>query len=134
MGFLEWEKKYELGIPEMDEQHKKWLSMLNKFYEHLDDEKLVTNLQKILFDAKEYTVFHFQSEEKFMGSIGYNRLEQQHRLHQEMIQKIEELETRLKAGKMVTSLSVTQEFRRWFNEHILIEDKGYGEFYAARQK
>ncbi len=42
MGFLQWSTKFELGIPEMDMQHKKWLEILNNFYDHLSEKKSAT--------------------------------------------------------------------------------------------
>jgi hemerythrin len=36
MSFMDWSIDYEIGIPEMDSQHKKWLELLNRFYDHLN--------------------------------------------------------------------------------------------------
>jgi hemerythrin len=41
MGFLEWDERYNTGIPEMDKQHQKWVSILNEFYQNINNNFIV---------------------------------------------------------------------------------------------
>jgi len=129
MGFMAWSSKFELGIPEMDEQHKKWLAILNSFYDHLSDKDLTAQMKSLIQDVIDYTQYHFSEEEKLMASIGYHELNQQKQMHKEITDKIIRFKQRLDAGNLVISTAVTSELKSWFKEHIMIEDKKYAEKY-----
>lgn len=62
MAFLNWEAKYEFGIPEMDKQHKKWLEILNKFYDQVSSGDIKEKMGAMVDEALQYTKFHFSEE------------------------------------------------------------------------
>lgn len=131
MAYIAWSDRYLTGVSEMDAQHKKWVELLNAFYDRLDDGDSQSSLRKLLMGAAEYADFHFKSEEAFMERIRYPKLSEQKRMHADIKRKIAEYLEKLNAGKIVVSLSVTKEMKDWLNSHILEEDMQYGT-YAAR--
>ena len=128
MAFLDWNDKYKIGVAEMDEQHKKWLSFLNAFYDNLDKGPITDKLKTLLDEAIDYTLYHFSEEEKYMTSIHYPKLKDQQAKHAEIREKLESYRQKMNDGKLVISTTVTTEMKKWFNEHILTDDKAYGEF------
>ncbi len=132
MGFMEWSTQYELGIPEIDEQHKKWLELLNQFYDGLSSDNVELLLPQMIAEASDYGKFHFGEEEKFMERIGYPKLDEQKALHRDIAAKISTFREKVERGQPLMSLSVTNEFKAWFREHILIEDKKISEYYHSR--
>jgi len=129
MGFVEWEKKFELGIAEMDLQHRTWLDMLNRFYDQLKDGNLNANMAEMVEEARNYTSYHFAEEEKFMANIGYPGLTAQKAMHNKIKRRIEAFQREIQKGRFVVSTTVTTEMKNWFRDHILLEDKGYGDYY-----
>ena len=61
MEKLSWNDSYLLGIPEIDLQHKKLLSLADDMYEIVngDEDSLKVNLSKVLKSLTDYTVYHF---------------------------------------------------------------------------
>jgi hemerythrin-like metal-binding domain len=129
MGFMSWSKEYEFDIPEMDQQHKKWLEILNKFYDHLENENMRSHLHEMITEAVDYTHYHFQEEEKLMLKIGYHDINEQKRMHKEIVNKIEAFQNKIKNGEPIVTMTLTSEFKNWFKNHILVEDKKYAEIY-----
>ncbi len=134
MSFLEWSSEYEFGIPEMDKQHKRWLELLNTFYDNLESKNMKKHLLKMLDEAIEYTHYHFKEEEALMSTIGYPALQDQKMLHKEIAKKIENFREKIAADKEVVSMVITNEFKSWFKTHILIEDKKYVDMYKKIKK
>ena len=68
---FEWNEIYELGIPEIDLQHKKLISISNELYDVATkgDVNLKITMSKILKNLTDYTVYHFTSEEEFMKNM-----------------------------------------------------------------
>ncbi len=133
MAFFTWEQKYELGIPEMDNQHKKWVAILNKFYDQVSKSDLKKNMLEMLDEALNYTKFHFREEEKFMASINYTNIDEQKRMHKNIITTLEDFRKTIISDKTITSMSLTNEMKKWFKEHILVEDKKYAEFLKQKK-
>jgi hemerythrin-like metal-binding protein len=134
MSFLKWEQKYELGIPEMDNQHKKWVEILNKFYEKVSKSDLQTNILEMVDEALIYTKYHFREEEKFMASMNYPKLKEQQKMHIDIISTLSNFKSVIMSKKQITSMEVTNELKKWFKEHIMIEDMKYAEFYLKQKK
>ena len=128
MAFLNWESKYELGIPEIDNQHRKWVAILNKFYDQISKSELKKNMLEMLDEAFDYTKFHFREEEKFMASINYVNIDDQKRMHKDIIATLENFKKSILSDKTITSMNLTNEMKKWFKEHILVEDKKYADF------
>lgn len=133
MSFLEWSAEYEFGIPEIDSQHRRWLEILNSFYDHLNESALKEHLLKTVDQALEYTLFHFGYEEEFMGKIGYPRISEQRQMHIDIVNLLKKFKRDILDDKVIVSTGVTRELKRWFNEHILVEDKAYADFFNAKR-
>jgi len=129
MAFMEWSKEYELGIPQMDEQHKMWLKYLNTFYENLSSETMQDNLKKLLYQVLDYTEYHFKQEEQFLSQLGYPALSEQKELHKGIQNTLQQYYSKCLEGRLIISSSVTSEMKKWLNEHILVEDRKYADYY-----
>jgi hemerythrin len=64
-GVFEWNDKFSVGIPEIDEQHKKLFEIISTVFDGIaernDRELLKTAFDKIL----DYTKYHFATEEGY---------------------------------------------------------------------
>ncbi len=132
MKFMEWSTKFELGIPDMDQQHQRWLEILNNFYEKLNNDDMTENVKILVDEVLEYTNYHFTQEETFMESIHYPEIDSQKQMHAQIIRMIEGYRQKAVEGKVIISMTLTAELKKWFKEHILIEDKKYSEFFLNR--
>jgi len=72
----QWRDEYVLGIDEIDEQHRRLIEIANEVNTVLNDQWRLDKYNQILNvldELKAYTVYHFQSEEAYMGKIGYRK-------------------------------------------------------------
>lgn len=129
MAFLNWEAKYEFGIPDMDKQHKKWLEILNKFYDQVSSGDIKKNMGTMVDEALQYTKFHFSEEEKFMAKMNFGNIKEQQKMHKEIISTLEKFKSDLNSKKLITSTALTNELKNWFKMHILVEDMKYADHF-----
>lgn len=81
---------------------------------------------EILDELKEYTVYHFKSEEKYMISIGYKKFLSHKVEHDEFIKKINNIDFKSIDEDQDKYLLETLEFVvSWISVHILRRDKFY---------
>ncbi|HPA64295.1 MAG TPA: hemerythrin domain-containing protein, partial [Spirochaetota bacterium] len=71
MSIVTWGKEFEIGVPEMDKQHKRWIEIINNFYDNLERTNVDNKLKEMINEVLDYTHYHFSEEEKLMNSIGY---------------------------------------------------------------
>lgn len=133
MEFMKWKKEFETGIPEMDEQHQRWLALLNIFYDQISQKKDIDQeLRKLVSDVLEYTNYHFREEERLMTKMGYPELAKQKEMHNQITKKVTDFKKKVDSGQRIVSIELTKELRSWFNEHILVEDKKYAKLYLSK--
>jgi len=75
-----------------------------------------------------YTKIHFSAEERLMREHGYPQLADHKRLHDQLMDKVIQMNDKVRSGRMVPSVSLGTFLKDWLLTHILQQDKKYGEF------
>ena len=123
----EMKEEYKIGVERIDEQHKKLFELADKAYMLLKDDFSLDKYDKIvhiLEELKDYTIFHFKSEEEYMESINYKRLFSQKIEHEKFIKALEDVNYNEIDEKQDESLVKILNFLNdWLVEHILKTDK-----------
>ena len=124
---LVWKDEYAIGVELIDNQHKHLFAIGNGIYELLEnyilDDKY-DKIIKILADLREYTKYHFQSEEEYMLQIKYPGYFSQKVEHDDFIDKIEEIELQnLDENQEEYIRELLLFVFNWVLEHILQKDK-----------
>lgn len=127
----EMKEEYKIGVELIDEQHKKLFELADKAYMLLKDDFSLDKYDKIVHiieELKEYTIFHFKSEEEYMQSINYKRLFSQKIEHAEFIKKIEAIDLRrIDENQDEGLVKILNFLNDWLTEHILKTDKLIGQ-------
>lgn len=71
---------------------------------------------------------HFKEEEALMKLYEYPETDIHCKLHQGLIQQINEFETRIKQNTLKPDHLFPDFFRHWIIKHILTEDRKYSRF------
>jgi hemerythrin len=127
MAMLVWKDEYAIGIPHIDEQHKHLFEIGNSIYALLEDQVITDKYDKIVTiinELKEYTKYHFDSEEKYMLQTKYPKYLSQKVAHDDFIAKIEEVQLQdIDADQESYIRELLLFVFNWVLEHILKEDK-----------
>lgn len=123
----EMKDEFKTGIAIIDEQHKMLFNIADRAYLLLKDDFIQDKYDKIatiLEELKDYTSFHFKTEEKYMESIGYKRLFSQKIAHNDFIQKLDNVDLKhIDANQKQAILDILQFLNDWLIEHIFHSDK-----------
>jgi len=125
---IQWTPDLSVLNDGLDKEHQKWIAILNDFYEGLMDGKSKEKLEGLVEAMLDYTKYHFSSEEKYMASIGYPNLQEHKAIHKAYVDKISEFHEKIKAGKFIVSLEVTNFLKNWLINHIKGTDMQYATF------
>ena len=127
MPRLEWNESFSVNVSEIDEQHHRWIDLINKLHDAIMDKKISSKTtDKILSEMIDYTHFHFTFEEEYMKKINYPDLQKHHYQHEFFTKNIIGKLQEERAGGLVLSSEVMRMMMNWLQEHILQEDMKYG--------
>lgn len=133
MPFIEWEAKYQLGVEQFDLHHKHLVDLLNDAYDMFVSGKVEGGeLLRILRELTEYSNYHFNLEENWMGQIGYPKYREHALEHKRFIYKLHEFNKQFKEENSDLTLEIVSFLRRWLLDHILNVDAEYGAFILKR--
>ena len=132
MPMLEWNDNLSVYISEIDEQHKKCVNMINDLHDSMTSGNSSDTLLKIVGEMREYTVFHFSTEEKLMFAHSYPEIKSHESQHRDFIKKVEEVEKDCKSGKISLSMDILNFLTEWLVTHINGTDKGMGDFLSKK--
>ena len=124
---IKWREDYNLGISKIDEQHQKLFEICDRAYQLLKNDIYLDKYDKIveiLHELKDYTVYHFKSEEEYMSTIGYRKLLQHKVYHNDFIEKINNIDlNKIDEQQNQVIMELLYFIVRWIEQHILTEDK-----------
>ena len=123
--FIVWEERFSVNIREVDRQHKVLIELINKLHSNREegDPRWIGD---ILTQLENYTVFHFDWEEKFMARYGYEESDKHKLIHKKFVAKIAEARRKFEAGRTEALGDGLLEFLQdWLLSHIMKVDKQY---------
>jgi len=125
MGIFIWDDSYNTGVEIIDTQHKKLVDILNKLDESLAERSGYQVLIGLLQELLAYTEYHFNAEEEFMCSHGYDEAEYSKHLlaHKEFVDQIEKEVKECLVNPEKVSSELLDFLVEWLINHILLSDK-----------
>lgn len=127
---LKWCSTYEIGIEEIDHEHKNIIDHFQKLYELMKVGKGHEYKKELIIFLEDYVETHFQHEEKLQSEINYFDIENHKRMHQDFKVQIEKLTVQLDNDNSSNSelIKLNLYIKNWISDHILIEDKKIANF------
>ncbi|MGB0989656.1 MAG: GGDEF domain-containing protein [Halarcobacter sp.] len=122
-----WNENLEIGIEEIDEQHKTIIELLNKLANSLTQDEAI-EVEETFNELAKYADFHFKSEEKvWQKHIKDEELLKQHNhSHESFLPKVLELKEKNKDKNYNEAIEEILLFLiRWLAFHIVDEDKRF---------
>ena len=126
---IKWDMNLMLGNEQVDSQHQQLFEMVNSLIHSCAEGSDLKKLKDTLDFLVNYTVQHFNDEEKLMIDSKYPEYEQHKQKHEEFKITVVELVQRFTTTGSSSELSndVNKVIVKWLICHILTEDKKIGE-------
>ena len=129
MSYLEWTPDLDVGVGEMNDEHKQLIELMNRFHEVAESNAPRADAVKALEELGEFTVKHFRDEEAVMERIGFPGLDPHRRIHKRLLEQLGEHVEKFKqsgqSGELLMFLKV------WLKAHIKGIDTKYGAHAAS---
>lgn len=126
---IEWKKEWNVGIPELDEQHKKLVEIINSLntFEARQNPQVFA---VILSELTDFVKEHHQTEESIMREYDYPELNKHMKEHCSLVLLISRFNLRYCRRVPTEAHTVLEIVQAWFINHELAEDKVWRDFVA----
>ena len=120
---VEWNDMFNLGIPELDVQHRQIVDYTNALYlaRFNQDEKVV---EKVLWLLVKYTRTHMDLEEELMEKAGFPDLIQHRLSHLTFINVTNNFVLRHYNGEDIAA-ELQEKVNHWIYKHIMHDDMSF---------
>ena len=123
--FFKWNDSLSLKIPEIDEQHKKLVDIINLLYEAFMDQTANERIPEIIHELNQYADYHFTTEEKYFDRFNYEQTEVHKKEHEKYIDKMKEFEEKYNRNPKALTYEMMNFLRNWWQDHIQGSDRDY---------
>ena len=134
MLLIEWDESLSKGIKEIDDQHKRWIDIINKLNSSIKEGKVRESVESILKSMVEYTHTHFVTEEKYFDKFGFDGAEEHKKEHKAFVEKVASFKKDIEAfskdfekGNVYMIDEVMNFIKSWIIGHIKATDQKYVE-------
>ena len=125
MPLLLWGPMLEVGVKEIDAQHRKLVDLANELSDAQIAGKAKDALGKTLAELVRYTVSHFATEERLMDQHKYPATAEHKQLHKDLVKTVSDFKAKFDKGDAALSQDVMNFLRDWLTKHIMNTDKTF---------
>lgn len=122
-----WNYSVSVNNFDMDEHHRNLFSLINQIFKSLKQKSSNDVVIQLFKELKDYTMYHFSEEEKFMERLSFPELAIQKEAHSKFLKQVDEYVNSFVSGEKIgAEIAVT--LYDWLNTHIAIMDKKYADY------
>lgn len=128
MTFMSWRKDYEIGVSQIDAEHRCLVDLINEFHDSCTRGDSLKEIPQLLNRLVAYAEAHFQHEEKLMRENEYPLLDKHSKQHSDLVSSIFAINERFAAKPAEASAEILHFIKNWLLKHILKEDMAIADF------
>ncbi len=133
MVFIEWSDQYNIGIDQIDQQHRRLVEFINELQNRVDQGVGRQRCLNTMTALTDYVLEHFEAEEKLMEGIEFAEYERHRRSHQVFAAKVADTALMWGQGEEIDCNQILLFLKDWLLQHILVEDRKIGVAAKANQ-
>jgi hemerythrin len=133
---VEWDDRYSVGIPFIDDQHKELIHLTNELFQGClkGDETARSYFRKTIKGVVDYVGKHFSAEEKMLENVNYPELAEHKKQHEEFVKKVLEDVKSFQDGRKFDPNVLVRYLKDWILSHIAMSDRSYAEYIVSLKK
>ena len=128
MTIIKWRDGYNTGVAQFDQEHHKLVELIDVMYRAIRDKKGKEVTENVIGELINYTVYHFNNEERAMAVVNFPELEEHKAEHAKLKQEAQDLQVKIMTGFPDGAVELYHFLRDWLINHIQDSDKKYGSY------
>lgn len=133
---FQWSDSYSVHVDQMDEEHSKIFEIMNQLTSIVaDSSSSDESVHQLIEKLSDYCRFHLASEEHLLQEKRYPALKEHSQMHADFANTVSDYQKRAQNGENLRFLAFEMcgTIWLWLTNHILVEDRKYGEFIRRKR-
>ena len=122
---IKWNDSLSLGIQDIDDQHKKFLEIINDLLTAMHNKKSKEIQSEIIDKLIGYAFYHFSKEERYFSKSNYPYAEEHKKEHETFVDKIIQFKKDYEENKITLSIDMINFMNNWWINHINTSDRKF---------
>jgi len=122
MHLIEWREDFSIGLPEVDEDHRRLIAGINDLHERIEAGADASLVGSILGGIQSDIAAHFALEEKDMTALGYDQLAAHKADHERLLDDILDIIDEVCEGGRYEPAALAGRLSSWFGVHFRTHD------------
>lgn len=131
MAFITWTAAISVNA-EIDAQHMKLFDILNEIHVLVTEGSERGALAKVFNELIDYTIYHFQTEERCFAELAYPDARVHKKEHDELTAQVVALQSQFVEGDLVISFELLDFLYDWLMKHTSDSDIKFRKFLDGR--
>ncbi len=132
MAYIEWNEDLSVGVDLFNEDHKRLFEYINRLHQGMVTGLGTSSMTDILNGLVDYTMTHFDNEERMMIQHTYAGYEAHKKEHDTLVARVADFQTQLNSGRGSFSLALMGFLKDWLINHIMGTDLKYKDFFLEK--
>jgi hemerythrin-like metal-binding protein len=125
---LVWKEKLSIGVDKVDQQHQKLFKQVNNLIAATQNNKGQEEIERVVDFLAQYTIEHFETEEKIQQEHNYPDHEEHQEIHSNFVDQVSVAQEKIKQGTMGSAdlVKMNKMVSRWLVNHVKGIDQELG--------
>lgn len=129
---ITWDGSLAMGLPEIDEQHHRFVDLLAKLEHAIEQRDEAKHLADVFEELEAYIRFHFANEELHFAEFGCYPNEEAHKkAHRDFGKHVRDLRIAFLDDTSRGAFELARSMYDWLQNHIATMDREYEECFRA---
>ena len=121
-----WDGSLAMGLPEIDQQHHRFVDLLAKLEKAIENREEATHLADVFDELEQYIKFHFGNEEKHFEEFGcYPNAEAHTHAHAAFAAHVKKIRYQFLDKPSEAAFELARSMYEWLSRHIAVMDHEY---------
>lgn len=128
MPLFLWKKSYEIGVADIDLQHRRLVGLINELSDAMMVKHGYSTIPHILEELGDYVQLHFTTEETLMEKASYPGMAEHRNKHLALTEKFLAFKARYSQDHELNPKELLDFLCDWLKDHIMMSDKEFGTY------
>jgi hemerythrin-like metal-binding protein len=123
---ITWDGSLAMGLPEIDEQHHRFVDLLAKLEKAIENRDEEKHLADVFEELEQYIIYHFGNEEKHFDEFGcYPDADVHKKAHAAFSDHVKQLRYQFLDDNSAGAFELARSMFDWLRNHIASMDRDY---------
>lgn len=134
MSLMQWDEEFRVNIPDIDEQHERFIAFIGELHELRRKKNSLEEIGTLIDQLLAYARLHFHTEERYFDLFLYDDASLHKREHGQMLKKLQEFKDSYESkADLFLTMKLARFLSEWLEDHLAKIDRKFAGLLLANR-